>query len=297
MQDNPETSLIDQSFAYECEDDPQPSTTEESPRTSPVVTDEQRYQSCLMLSADSPEELRPQDVDRVMTHAHEHGFLQGFEKWLNSQLLSERTRLNVEQWLNNTYQANPVPAKEVETEPTEELEPVPAKQADTEPTPDEPPIRVLNKDCVSFETGFLQEDYPYGRTLRCKRKVWVELATKGAKAGMMRLCYSTTNPKKTKEVWNPAQFHQYCTFLVAYVRPGTDEYVDQDIIGGISVEKIQSIKEKWYTHLPPDQQSLLDDLEKKAKRIHDYYERQEAKEAEEQALVDNLLKEADKPQE
>lgn len=60
---------------------------------------------------------------------------------------------------------------------------------------------------VSAETAYVQQDYPYGRELRCKRRCWVETASGGQKNNQQRAVYQTSNPKvEAKEVngliWN-----------------------------------------------------------------------------------------------
>lgn len=62
---------------------------------------------------------------------------------------------------------------------------------------------------VSPETAHVTEDYPYGRTLRCKRRMWVESPTKGAGKGRQRIATQTTNPKAQGEVWNKPHYGQY----------------------------------------------------------------------------------------
>ncbi|OIK11951.1 hypothetical protein [Bacillus sp. MUM 13] len=47
--------------------------------------------SKLLLSADTPEQLRPIDVDRVMMAACEQGCFKDFKDWLISHRLQERT--------------------------------------------------------------------------------------------------------------------------------------------------------------------------------------------------------------
>ena len=50
---------------------------------------------------------------------------------------------------------------------------------------------------TSEETAYLIKDYPYGFTLRCQKKVWLEYRQgKG-----YRLVSRTTNPKKG-DIWN-----------------------------------------------------------------------------------------------
>jgi hypothetical protein len=68
---------------------------------------------------------------------------------------------------------------------------------------------------TSPETAYVVEDYPYGR-LRCKKRYWVETATKGAKKGEQRLMTQTTDPKKLGEYWNNAHPSSYSMIVVLY---------------------------------------------------------------------------------
>jgi hypothetical protein len=62
---------------------------------------------------------------------------------------------------------------------------------------------------VSPETAYVVEDYPFGFTLRCKIRFWLEYK---AKKGV-RFCSQTTNPKRPGEVWNTAKkASTYCRF-------------------------------------------------------------------------------------
>lgn len=58
---------------------------------------------------------------------------------------------------------------------------------------------------TSEDTAYLIADYPYGFTLRCQKKVWIEYkANKG-----YRLVSRTSNPKKPG-VWNKEDKSTYC---------------------------------------------------------------------------------------
>lgn len=61
---------------------------------------------------------------------------------------------------------------------------------------------------ISPETSYLVDSYPYGRTLRCKIRYWLDCdPKKGA-----RLVSQTTNPKLPGEVWNKPKASTYCRF-------------------------------------------------------------------------------------
>jgi hypothetical protein len=67
---------------------------------------------------------------------------------------------------------------------------------------------------TSPETAYVVDDYPYGYTLRCKIRYWLEY-----KFGHgYRLVSQTTNPKRAGEVWNkpkPSTYGRFggCMFL------------------------------------------------------------------------------------
>jgi hypothetical protein len=61
---------------------------------------------------------------------------------------------------------------------------------------------------VSPETAYLVADYPYGFTLRCQIRYWLEFN----KTHGVRLVSQTSNPKKAGLVWNKPKASTYCRF-------------------------------------------------------------------------------------
>lgn len=51
---------------------------------------------------------------------------------------------------------------------------------------------------TSEETAYVVDDYPYGFTLRCKIRYWIEHHERHG----FRFCSQTTNPKRSVESWN-----------------------------------------------------------------------------------------------
>jgi hypothetical protein len=51
-------------------------------------------------------------------------------------------------------------------------------------------------DCVSEDTAFIQKDYPYGRSLRCVQKNWLEYSER--KGTGFRLSHRTQDPTSTE---------------------------------------------------------------------------------------------------
>jgi len=65
---------------------------------------------------------------------------------------------------------------------------------------------------TSEETAYIIEDYPYGRSRRCKRKVWIETDPKGKKGD--RLVSRTQNPENGR--WNKPKKSTYAKLGVLY---------------------------------------------------------------------------------
>jgi hypothetical protein len=61
---------------------------------------------------------------------------------------------------------------------------------------------------VSPETAYVVNDYPYGYTLRCKIRYWLDYKPNHG----VRLMSQTTNPKRPGEVWNKPKASTYCRF-------------------------------------------------------------------------------------
>ena len=63
------------------------------------------------------------------------------------------------------------------------------------------------KQARSFDTAYQVDDYPYGFTLRCKIRYWIEYKPKLG----FRFASCTTNPKKSIEQWNKPKYGTYST--------------------------------------------------------------------------------------
>lgn len=78
---------------------------------------------------------------------------------------------------------------------------------------------------TSQETAYLIADYPYGRTLRCQRRVWLESDPKRR----VRFVAQTTDPKKGHR-WNKPHASTY-TDIAAALYLDADNHVQWDQIG------------------------------------------------------------------
>jgi hypothetical protein len=69
--------------------------------------------------------------------------------------------------------------------------------------------------CVDAETAFVQEDYPYGRRLRCQRRVWIETKPRYG----MRFVSQTSNPKARSSTiqWNTPHGGTYDELIALWV--------------------------------------------------------------------------------
>lgn len=68
--------------------------------------------------------------------------------------------------------------------------------------------QTILKGHLSPATAFVVNDYPYGYTLRCKIRYWLEHSTRHG----VRLVSQTTNPKRPGEVWNKPKASTYSRF-------------------------------------------------------------------------------------
>ena len=76
-------------------------------------------------------------------------------------------------------------------------------------------VKVLSGH-VSQETAYVVEDYPYGFTLRCQIRFWIE--TNGKKGS--RVVSQTSNPKRPGLVWNKPKASTYSAVRVLFVDSG-----------------------------------------------------------------------------
>lgn len=93
------------------------------------------------------------------------------------------------------------------------------------------------------ETAYVVEDYPYGFTLRCKIRYWIETKTSYGQ----RLCSQTTNPKKDYEVWNKPKCGTYHPALVM----GLDEK-NHVTTTALSLYGGREGLDQWVASIPPE---------------------------------------------
>ena len=110
-----------------------------------------------------------------------------------------------------------------------------------------------------FESAFIQDDYPYGRRLRCKRAAWVETATKGAKNGEQRFVTRTTNPRRAIETWNNPKRGTYSQIIVLYL-DSKDHIHAAQLSFWNEAEKIAAFVETFGEHLTDTQKKTIEGL-------------------------------------
>jgi hypothetical protein len=67
---------------------------------------------------------------------------------------------------------------------------------------------IILKGHTSADTAYVVDDYPYGFSLRCKIRYWLDVHAKHG----VRLMSQTSNPKKPGLVWNKPKASTYSRF-------------------------------------------------------------------------------------
>lgn len=107
----------------------------------------------------------------------------------------------------------------------------------------------------SFETAHLTPDYPYGFHLRCQRKMWLEIATKGPKRGEYRVMTCTSNPNTGG--WNKPKADQYNLLTVLFIND--EGHCDSASINYYcDTAKVQAFKDRWYDQMNDRDRQVLD---------------------------------------
>jgi len=100
-------------------------------------------------------------------------------------------------------------------------------------------MQVLPSTHNSPESAYVINDYPFGRKLRCFKRVWVERTNKGSKKGCFRVMEQTTKrevnyikdqyetaPVDKPELWNKPKAGRYGLLKILYIDPETG-YVER----------------------------------------------------------------------
>lgn len=111
---------------------------------------------------------------------------------------------------------------------------------------------------MSQETAYLIPDYPYGRTLRCQRRVWLESDPKRG----VRFVAQTDNPKNGR--WNKPHKSTY-TDIAAGLYLDADNHVQWDQIGYYSTPEQALVFAQTYGRQAEGADRLLYWAQKKSK--------------------------------
>lgn len=93
---------------------------------------------------------------------------------------------------------------------------------------------------VSPDTAKLVEDYPYGYTLRCSIRYWIE--TKKGKG--QRLVSQTTNPKRGN-IWNAPKASTYTNIRVLYINDENGHVEHDGLSFYADAEKITAFEAEY----------------------------------------------------
>jgi hypothetical protein len=146
------------------------------------------------------------------------------------------------------------------------------------------------------ETAHLTFRYPFGRTVKCVRREWIETADKGAKRGQQRFVTQTTHPSFNAQYtsliesegqeradgwaieqiaagtvrWNKPSAGTYCGLAVIVERPlddGTDRLgIDHVALSPYAwLEQVTTFKERVGSQLDETEAARLVPLERYAR--------------------------------
>jgi hypothetical protein len=107
---------------------------------------------------------------------------------------------------------------------------------------------------TSMETAYVVDDYPYGYTLRCKIRYWLE---HNGRRGF-RLCSQTTNPMKLATAkWNKPKKSTYCQFGVMYLDEQDHVHWSGMSAAYADAEQLANWADKWADGLPATERMVL----------------------------------------
>jgi hypothetical protein len=111
---------------------------------------------------------------------------------------------------------------------------------------------------TSPETAYIVEDYPYGFTLRCKMRCWVETR----KGFGMRYVTQTTNPKRPVETWNKPKAGTYSGLVVMY-RDESNGHIECDgLHSSTGPDNFVRFHDEYYDQLDEESKKRYDTIEK-----------------------------------
>lgn len=119
-----------------------------------------------------------------------------------------------------------------------------------------PTITVLNGH-TNMDNAYVVDDYPYGYTLRCKIRYWLEWK----KGRGFRFMSQTTNPRKSVEVWNKPKASIYMRYGGGMFRDESDGHIHWNgIHGSEDLNTMVSFRDRYAYTMPEEGQIELDEL-------------------------------------
>lgn len=126
------------------------------------------------------------------------------------------------------------------------------------------------KGHVSPETAYVVNDYPYGRTIRCKIRYWLEFKPKKG----FRFMSQTTNPKRPDTFWNKPKASTYSMFGGCMVLNVDNGHVEWRGLSEFStLAEAKTFLEQYREGMP---EHGIESLEEWIKRKTDYEQRNKA---------------------
>ena len=128
---------------------------------------------------------------------------------------------------------------------------------------------VLPSTHTTPETAYVILDYPFGRKIRCMKRIWIETNSRG-----QRFCYQTTKkdfnynltddtvpPMDQPHMWNKTKYNTYERLCLYAISPLTD-YVENYTIGkyGATRETLALFVDRFYARMDDHQKKELEQL-------------------------------------
>ncbi len=106
---------------------------------------------------------------------------------------------------------------------------------------------------VSPQTAYVVDDYPYGYTLRCKIRYWLEYTPRKG----VRLWSQTTNPKIAGEHWNKPKASTYSRFGMAMYLNGDGHVKWSGISEYSDTAQVVAFRDTFLAGVPAEAQELV----------------------------------------
>ena len=119
---------------------------------------------------------------------------------------------------------------------------------------------------TSFETAYVQPDYPWGFKLRTERRVWIETGTKGPGKDKQRIMIQTKDPRTGR--WCAVKAGTYAervTLLESLSEPGFLTWINT------TLWHVDEFLVVWGSSLTTDEHKAMSDLSRVAKALNARY--------------------------